>query len=202
MNGSISANATMASNFARISGAFHPEDRAVQQHVLAPGQLRVKPGSHLEQRADAPTQLHLPHGGLGHAREDLEQRALAGSVRPDQAERGSARHVERHVAERPEERRRQPHSAAAEAGGGERTDPVRQRLAERPVSLAAKAAAISLSNTDQANGWRCQVPLRRYRRTLVPSAGSRSCHPLRAQARRTPTPRGSGPAVRCRAAPT
>ena len=40
-------------------GAFHPEDGAIQQDVLAAGQLRVEPGADLEQRADAAAQLHL-----------------------------------------------------------------------------------------------------------------------------------------------
>ena len=53
MNRSTSANATISSNFAVDLRASHAEDRAVEEDVLAAGQLRVKAGADLEQRADA-----------------------------------------------------------------------------------------------------------------------------------------------------
>ena len=37
-------------------GAAHAEDRAVQKDVLAAGQLGMKAGADLEQRADAPAE--------------------------------------------------------------------------------------------------------------------------------------------------
>ena len=40
----------------------HPEDRAVQEDVLAPGQLRVEAGADLEQAADAPADLRASLG--------------------------------------------------------------------------------------------------------------------------------------------
>ena len=104
MNGSISANATMASNLASDLRALHAQDRAVQEDVLAPGQLRVEPGSDLEQRPDAAAQLHLARSvGSVTRDEDLQQGALAGTVRADEPQRGPARHLERHVPQRPEQ---------------------------------------------------------------------------------------------------
>ena len=47
------ANSTISSNCVAISCAAHAEDRAVEEDVLAAGQLGVEPGADLEQRADA-----------------------------------------------------------------------------------------------------------------------------------------------------
>jgi hypothetical protein len=83
-------------------GAAHAQDRAVQVDVLAAGQLRVEAGADLEQRADPPAQLGAALRRLGDPREQLQERALAGAVRADQAEHLALLHLERDVAERPD----------------------------------------------------------------------------------------------------
>src|SRR5262249_13424040 len=80
----------------------HVEDRSVEEDVLAAGQVGVKAGPDLEQRADAAAQ---PGAALSRRRdpgEDLEQRALAGAVVADHAERLSALDLEADVAQSPE----------------------------------------------------------------------------------------------------
>ena len=67
----------------RSSRCRHPEDRAVQVHVLEPGQLGVEPGADLEQGPDVARHLDPPRGGRRDAAEDLQQRALARAVLAD-----------------------------------------------------------------------------------------------------------------------
>ena len=87
-------------------GAAHAEDRAVEEDVLAPGQLRVEAGADLEQRADPAGHLGPAGARLGDPREDLQQRALAGAVVADQADDFAVRRSsKRDVAQRPERRR-------------------------------------------------------------------------------------------------
>ena len=64
-------------------GAFHTEDRAIEVNVFAAGKLVVKTGADFEQCADAAIDVGVSGGGLGDPREDLEERALAGAVAPD-----------------------------------------------------------------------------------------------------------------------
>src|SRR5207245_10116130 len=54
--------------------------------VLAAGQFGMKPGADLQQTADPPVKRDAAGGRLGDAREDLEERALAGAVAADQAD--------------------------------------------------------------------------------------------------------------------
>ena len=78
------------------------EDRAVEEHVLAPRELEVKARPELEERRQLAGHRDAPVVGtqdLGHA---LQQRALARPVVADEAERGPRRDVERHVTQRPE----------------------------------------------------------------------------------------------------
>jgi hypothetical protein len=82
--------------------AMHAEDRAVEEHVLAPGQIRMESRTDLEQRADATLDRRTSRRRRRDAGEQLEQRALAGAVSSDEAERLAVRHVERDVTERPE----------------------------------------------------------------------------------------------------
>ena len=58
-NFSTPEKSTISSNLRR-SRAAHPEDRAVQEHVLAPGQLRMEAGPDLEETADAAANLRSP----------------------------------------------------------------------------------------------------------------------------------------------
>ena len=83
-------------------GAGHAQDRAVEEDVLAPGQLLIESGADFQQAADAAVEIDLPLGHLGDARQNLQQRALARAVDADERQRLAAPHVERHVSERPE----------------------------------------------------------------------------------------------------
>jgi hypothetical protein len=83
---STSAKATISSKLARRLALAHAEDGAVEEDVLAAAQLRVEAGADLQQarrrgRGAAPR----PRVG-GDAREDLQQRALAGAVAADEAQ--------------------------------------------------------------------------------------------------------------------
>src|SRR6267154_4313748 len=71
--------------FALDLDAAHAEDRAVEVNVFTTAELRVKPGSNLEQAGNAASQHHSTGGRLGDAAEDLEQRAFTGAVAADNA---------------------------------------------------------------------------------------------------------------------
>ena len=64
-------------------GAEHPEDGAVEEDVLPAGQVGMKAGADFEQARDAAVQLDIAFGRRGDARQNLEQRALAGAVGAD-----------------------------------------------------------------------------------------------------------------------
>src|SRR6516162_1602534 len=63
--------------------AAHAENRAVEIDILAAGELRVKAGADREQACDSPPKDYPPLGWLGDAAQELEKRALAGSVALD-----------------------------------------------------------------------------------------------------------------------
>ena len=86
----MSANSTISSKRRADLGAAHAEDGAVEEDVLAPGQLRVEAGPDLEQRADPAGHLGPAGARLGDPREQFQQRALAGAVVADQADRFAA----------------------------------------------------------------------------------------------------------------
>src|SRR5690606_41240939 len=77
--------------------ARHAEDRAVEVDVLLARELGVEPRADLQERPDAAVELDAPASRGGDAREDLEERRLAGAVAPDDPERLAVRHLERHV---------------------------------------------------------------------------------------------------------
>src|SRR5262249_34943909 len=79
----------------------HPKDGAIEEDILAPGQLRVKASADLQEARDPPAQQNAPLGRLCDAAEDLEQSALAGPVAPDDADDLGLFNVEAHVLERP-----------------------------------------------------------------------------------------------------
>jgi hypothetical protein len=62
------------------------KDRAVEKHVFAAGQFGMEAGAHLQQRRDAAAQRGCAGRGIGDARQDFQQRALAGAVGADDAE--------------------------------------------------------------------------------------------------------------------
>src|SRR6266545_278580 len=71
--------------------ALQPEDRPVEEDVLAPGEVGMESRAELEQRSDAAADLRRPRCRLDDPREDPEQRALAGAVSPDEPDRARAR---------------------------------------------------------------------------------------------------------------
>ncbi len=77
-------------------------DRAVHEHVLAPGEIRVESGTELEQRSDASGELDVTGRRRERARDELQQRGLARAVAPDDSHRFAFAHLERHVAQGPE----------------------------------------------------------------------------------------------------
>ena len=83
-------------------GPRHAEDGAVQEHVLAAGQLGMEAGADLEQAGHPALDRDPPLGRLGDARQDLEQRRLARAVVADDADHLAALDLEIDVAQRPE----------------------------------------------------------------------------------------------------
>ena len=88
--------------FAVDLAAGHAEDGAVHIDVLAARQFGVEAGADLQQGGDAPSQVDLPAGRLGDAREDLQQGAFPCAVMPDDAQHFPLLHVEVDVFQRPE----------------------------------------------------------------------------------------------------
>ena len=67
-------------------GLAHPEDRPVEEEVLAPGQLRVETGPGGDQPGDPAAGADRALVGPHHAVDQLEQGALARPVQPHQAD--------------------------------------------------------------------------------------------------------------------
>ena len=135
----------------------HAEDRGVEVDVLPPGQLGMEAGADVEQRAGAPPRPGETGGGLGDAREHLQQRRLAGAVRPDQAERLVLRHREADVAQSPQIRGLVRRVLAA---------PRRERLAQRRVPAEVLPEPVALGEVLDLD--------RRLRRHYTTSANERS----------------------------
>src|SRR6185437_14631485 len=71
------------------------------EHVLPPGEFGMKADAELEQRRDAPARLVCAGRWPDGARDELQQRTLAGAVRADNANRLAGSDVEGHVAQHP-----------------------------------------------------------------------------------------------------
>ena len=67
-----------------------------------PRQIGMKAGADLEQRADPAIQVGEAFVGIGDARQDLQQRALARAVAADDADDGAGFHFEGDVFQGPE----------------------------------------------------------------------------------------------------
>ena len=67
-------------------GPLHTEDGPVEVHVFAAGKLRMEARADFQERTDAADDVGPTFGGLRHPRQDLEQRALAGTVSSDHAQ--------------------------------------------------------------------------------------------------------------------
>jgi hypothetical protein len=119
--------------------AFHAEDRAVQEDVLAAGQLGVEARTDLEQAADAAADDGAAARRRRDPRQHLEQRRLPGAVAPDHAEDFALAHAEAHVAERPDLLSLLRLHAAGEPAGG-----ARHRVPERSVGRLHLPDAVAL----------------------------------------------------------
>src|SRR6476661_3106200 len=86
----------------RDIGLRHPHDGALQEHVLAPREIGVKPRGHLDERTHASTHAAAASGGLHDSRQQLQRSRFAGAVRADDADGLAPRDLEAHVAKRPE----------------------------------------------------------------------------------------------------
>ena len=115
------------------------EHDAVDEHVLAAGDFRMKAGAELDERRDAAVDAHDAAGRLRDAGDELQRRALARSVPADDAVGRSLRHGERDVGERRKRlaRLQVAHEAA-----------LQQRALERR-ELTAGVAAIDLRDVRQ-----------------------------------------------------
>src|SRR5262249_34739265 len=82
--------------------SLHVQDRAVEEDVLAAGELRVEAGADLEQRAHPAAESCMPGGGRRDPGEDLQQRALTGAIVADHAERLALRNLEVDLTQCPE----------------------------------------------------------------------------------------------------
>ena len=82
--------------------AGEPEERRVQVDVLAPRELRMEPGSELEEPRHPPALTDQSLGRPKDPGDHLQERALAGAVVPDQREELPLGDVERDVAQGPE----------------------------------------------------------------------------------------------------
>ena len=178
MKRSTSAKSTISSNLRSISRPPHAEDRAVQEDVLAAGQLGVEAGADLEQRPDAAAQ-HRPARsvGGGDPREDLQQRALAGAVAADDAD---------HLALLRPRRRRRAAPRTSSAG-------VRRRRADGPTRSrsVSRQRARSRRRRCAERGSACRGPrpgsttsalTRRPRRALGPAEVDDRRHEQRSDA--------------------
>ena len=107
--------------------------------------------AHLEQAADAAVDLDPAVGRLGDAREDLEQRALAGAVAADDADHLPGLDVEAHVAQRPHVAhvpgRRTGVAQPAKRRGGDAGD----RVAQGVVALLRGADHVALADAGDAD---------------------------------------------------
>ena len=79
-----------------------PEERAGQPDVLAAREVLVEAGAEGEQARHLPDDLDLALVRLDDPGQDLEERALAGAVRPDDREALAVDDAEGDVTQRPE----------------------------------------------------------------------------------------------------
>src|SRR4051794_12520453 len=75
---------------------LHAKDSTVEIDIFPPGQFRVKPGADLKERANATVNRSKTLGRTRDARQDFEQRALAGAIRADDADNLTAANLERY----------------------------------------------------------------------------------------------------------
>ena len=122
-----------------MSRACQPEQARAEIHVFAAGQLGVEPGAELDERHDVSGHTDSPARRPGDARNQLEQRRLAGAVAADDAEARALRHLERDIAQRVDRgidraARRAVHLGRCGRGARRAADATRSTtVRERPV---------------------------------------------------------------------
>ena len=125
--------------------ALQAEDRAVEEDVLAPGEVGMEAGAELEQRADPAADVDAAVGRLDDPGDDPQQRALARAVAADERERAAGVDLERDVAERPHVGRAGPAAqkdAALQRARAARVDAEAPReLADLDLTLAHESPA-------------------------------------------------------------
>ncbi|CAA9292892.1 MAG: hypothetical protein AVDCRST_MAG11-249, partial [uncultured Gemmatimonadaceae bacterium] len=114
--------------------ARHPDDRALEVHVLASGEVGVEAGGDLQQRARPTREGALAARGAQDAGEQLEDGRLPRPVGPDDAQRLAGAHDERDVLQRPEATRRELRRRARPPCGPPRHG--RDQVAQAVVHLA------------------------------------------------------------------
>ena len=140
MNSRSSAKSTISSKRSLDLALGQAEHDAVDEDVLAAGDLGMKAGAELDQRGDAAVDAHRAARRLGDAGDELQRGALARSVAADDAVGRSLRHRERHVGERRERLARL--QVAQDAA-------LQQRALERR-ELPAAVAAVDLRDVGRA----------------------------------------------------
>jgi hypothetical protein len=85
MKSSSSANANDLVEALADVRALQPEDRAVEEDVLASGEFGMEARAELEQRAIRTADIDVTFGRFDDARDDPQQRALARAVPSDEA---------------------------------------------------------------------------------------------------------------------
>jgi hypothetical protein len=80
----------------------HPENRAVEEDVLATRKLSMKSRPNPKKACDAPPQQNLSLGRLRDTAQDLEKRALSSAVGANDTNNLTLLDLEAHVLERPE----------------------------------------------------------------------------------------------------
>jgi hypothetical protein len=127
-------------------GPRHAADGAVQADVLAARQLRVEAGAHLQEACHPALDGDVAGAWLGDAREDLEERGLAGTVAADDTHHLTTLDLEGDVLQCPEllnlgagDQRTPTQDVGGRAGEAARAagDDVAQRGVALPVGLVA-----------------------------------------------------------------
>ena len=102
MKSRSSANSTISSKRCVNLALRQPEHDAVDEDVLAAGDLRVEAGAELDQRRDAAVHRHGAARRLGDAGDQLQRVLLPDPLRPMTPQRRPVGDVERHVVQRRE----------------------------------------------------------------------------------------------------
>ena len=141
--------------------------------VLPSGELGLEPHAEFEQRRDAPGGGHGAGGGLQHARDHLQQRALAGAVRADDADRFAGPDREADVLQHPV-----PLMPRAES------EPLQQAVGASWITLVGLAQAAGLDRSHRQSSSVISAPRSRWILSprKSPSAASSATHPSRANA--------------------